>query len=116
MERMREVKAIVRVDCVQELMHALRDAEVARFYVSRVHAFGAGVDPRDVELSLDEGGTYTEKAKVEFLCRAERSEELVELIRQWSCTGHRGDGMVIVSEVADVVSVRTGDHDRIALL
>jgi len=113
---MRDVQAIVRVDCVHELLHALRDAEVAWFYVSRVHAFGAGIDPCDVRLSLDEGGSYPEKAKVEFPCRAERSEELVALIRRWSCTGHRGDGVVIVSDVTDVVSVRAGDHDRIGLL
>lgn len=116
MDRMKDVKAIVRVDCVQDLIRALQDAEVARFYVSRVHAFGAGVDPEDFRLSMDEGGSYTEKAKVEFLCRADRTETLVGLVRDWSRTGHRGDGVVIVSDVTDVVNVRTGDHDRIALL
>lgn len=116
MERMKDVKAIVRTDCVQELMGALKNAEVTRFYVSRVHAFGAGVDPTSYDLSMDEGGSYTEKAKVEFLCRADRTETLVGLVRDWSRTGHRGDGVVIVSDVTDVVNVRTGDHDRIALL
>ncbi|HKJ02931.1 MAG TPA: P-II family nitrogen regulator, partial [Longimicrobiales bacterium] len=66
--------------------------------------------------SLDEGGTYTEKSKVEFLCRAERCDQVVDVIREWSRTGHRGDGVVIVADVTDVVNVRTGDHDRIALL
>ena len=116
MHRMVDVKAIVRTECVQDLIAALKDAEITRFYVSHVHAFGAGIDPQDIRLSLDEGGTYTEKAKIEFLCRAERTEELVALIREWSCTGHRGDGVVIVADVTDVVNVRTGDHDRIALL
>lgn len=116
MDRMRDVKAIVRADCVQDLMRALKDAEVSRFYVSHVHAFGAGVDPRNFRLSLDEGGTYTDKAKIEFLCRAERADDLVALIREWAATGHRGDGVVIVSEVTDVVNVRTGDHNRMALL
>lgn len=116
MSGMKDVKAVVRVDCVQELLQALKDAEVTRFYVSRVHAIGAGVDPEDYRISFDEGGPYTEKAKVEFLCRAERCGELVELVREWARTGHRGDGVVIVSDVTDVVNVRTGDHNRIALL
>jgi len=116
MERMKDVKAMVRVDFVPDLIRALQDAEVTRFYVSRVHAFGAGVDPKDFRLSMDEGGSYTEKAKVEFLCRAERTDELVALIRKWSGTGHRGDGMVIVSDITDVVNVRTGEHNRFALL
>jgi len=116
MDKMRDVKAIVRTECVQDLIQALKDAEITRFYVSRVHAFGAGVDDKDFKVSMDEGGTYTEKSKLEFLCRAERCEELVALIREWSRTGHRGDGVVIVSDVTDVVNVRTGDHNRIALL
>ena len=116
MERMKDVKAIVRVDFVAQLIQALRNADVARFYVSRVHAFGAGVDPEDFRLSMDEGGSYTEKAKVAFLCRAENVDELVTVIREASGTGHRGDGVVIVSDVTDVVNVRTGEHDRFALL
>lgn len=116
MEQMKDVRAMVRTECVQDLIQALKGADVARFYVSHVHAFGAGVDPEDFRLSMDEGGTYTEKARVEFLCRAERLDELVSLIREWSCTGHRGDGVVIVSDVTDVVNVRTGEHDRFALL
>ena len=116
MTAMREVKAIVRTECVPDLMHALKSAEVARFYLSRIHAVGAGVDPQDFRLSLDEGGIYTEKTKIEFLCAAERVDELVEVVREWARTGHRGDGVVVVSPVTDVVNVRTGDHDRVALI
>lgn len=116
MNSMKDVKAMIRTDAVPDLIQALKDADVTRFYVSRVHAFGAGIDPEDFRLSLDEGGSYTEKARVEFLCRAERCQELVALVREWSRTGHRGDGVVIVTDVSDVVNVRTGDHNRIALL
>lgn len=116
MDSMKHVKAIIRTECVQDLMLALTEADITRCYVSRVHAFGAGVDPKDFRLSMDEGGSYTEKATVEFLCRPERCEEIVALIRERSCTGHRGDGVILISDVTDVVSVRTGDHNRIALM
>lgn len=116
MSAMREVKAIVRTDCLSRLVQALKEANAARFYVSRVHALGAGVDPEDFRVSMDEGEAYTEKTKVEFLCPAERVDELVEVIRRCAQTGNRGDGVIIVSEVTDVVSIRTGDHDRVALL
>jgi nitrogen regulatory protein PII len=114
--KMKKVEAIVRTDCVPGLIQALKGADVSRFYLTRTHAVGAGIDPKDFRASLDQGGVYTEKTKVEFLCRGARSDELVELVREWTATGHRGDGVVIVSEVTDVVNVRTGDHDRVALL
>ncbi|MGE0158679.1 MAG: P-II family nitrogen regulator [Gemmatimonadales bacterium] len=113
---LREIKAIVRKDCVPDLVRALSDAEVTRFFVSRIHALGAGVDPEDYKLSLEDGEAYTEKAKVEFLCPADRLDTALELVREWARTGHRGDGVVIVSDVADVVNVRTGDRDLIALI
>jgi len=113
---MKEIKAIVRTECLAELIDALKEAEVSRFYISRIHAVGSGVDPEDFRLSLDDGGVYTEKAKLEFLCRAEQADELVDVVRTWAKTGHRGDGVVVVTEVSDVINVRTGDRDGIALL
>ena len=116
MAGMKDVKAIVRTECVADLLKALKNSDVPRFYLSRIHAVGSGVDPEDFKLSLDEGSVYTEKTKVEFVCSADRADELVDVVREWARTGHRGDGVVIVSNVTDVINVRTGDHDRIALL
>ncbi len=114
--KMKKVEAIVRTDCVPDLIQALKGADVSRFYLARTHAVGAGIDPKDFRASLDQGGVYTEKTKVEFLCRASDSDGLVELVREWAATGRRGDGVIIVSDVTDVVNVRTGDQDRVALL
>lgn len=111
-----EVKAIVRGDCVPELLDALKGGKITRFFVSRIHALGAGVDPEDHKVSLDDGQAYTEKAKVEFMCRAEDTEPVITLIREWARTGHQGDGVVIVSSLTDVVNIRTGDRDGIALI
>ncbi len=112
----KELKAIVRTECVAELVHALREAGVTRFYVNHVHVLGAGVDPRDYHLSLDEGEAYMEKAKIEIFCRAEEVENVLRLMRERACTGHRGDGIVVVSEVGEVLNIRTGDRDTLALL
>lgn len=116
MTPLREIKAIVRSDCVPLLLDALKAAGITRFFVSRVHALGAGVDPEDYNVSLDDGEAYTENAKVEFLCATDRADSVIELIRRRACTGHRGDGIVIVSEVSEVVNVRTGDRDGVALI
>ena len=116
MSDLRQVTAIVRTDCVPELDQALKGTEATRFYLSRVHALGAGVDPEDFRVSLDDGSVYAEKTKVEFFCPAERTDALVEVVREWARTGHRGDGVVVVTDVIDVVNVRTGDRDIAALL
>lgn len=113
---MRQLKAIVRTETLPRVIQALKNANVARIYVSRIHALGAGVDPEEYKVSAQEGEAYTEKAALEFLCTEDHVEELVEVVRKAAHTGHRGDGVIIVSGVLDVLSVRTGDHDRVALL
>ncbi len=84
MRSMKDVKAIVRTDCVADLIHALKQEGVPRIYVSRVHAFGTGVDPQDLHPSMDEGEAFTEKAKVEFVCAWPRRSR-----RSWSGCGKR---------------------------
>lgn len=116
MSDLREIKTIVRTETLARLLEALEDAGVTRFWVSHVHALGTGVDPEDFRLSFEDGGTYTEKAKVEFVADASEIDALTEVIRQHGGTGHRGDGVVLVTDVADVINVRTGDRDRLALL
>ncbi len=113
---MKELKTITRTDSVARLVAALKTAGITRLWVSHVHSIGAGVDPEDYRLSFDEGGTYTEKAKVEFVAPADEVDALLEVIREYGGTGHRGDGVVVLTDVSGVVNVRTGDRDRLALL
>ena len=91
MDAMKELKAIVRTDAVPGIVGALRQEGVARFHVSHVHVLGAGVDPQDFDVSLEEGETYTEKAKIEILCPADRADALQALIRASARRTVRGE-------------------------
>lgn len=113
---MKEVKAIIRKDRVDEVVHALRAIGVTRAWTSHVHALGYGVDPGEAHLSLEEGAEFMEKAKVELFCRPEDLDEVIRVIRETACTGHRGDGVISVTALERVVSVRTGDEELLAVL
>ena len=113
---MKEIKAIVRRERVQEVIGALRTAGVPRLTLCHVHALGSGVDPEDYRLSFEEGAPYTEKTRIELVCRAEDVPRLLEVIRAAARTGHRGDGVIFVSDVEQTVKIRTGDENALALL
>lgn len=113
---MKEVKAIVRKERVDAVVHALRSAGVARLWTSHVRALGYGVDPDEAHVALEEGTEFMEKAKVELYCRAVELEEVIRLVREQASTGHRGDGVIAVTPLERLVSVRTGDEEFLAVL
>jgi len=113
---MKELKIICRRERLQGLVTALREAGVPRLTVTHVHVVGSGVDPEHYHLSMDEGTAYTEKAKVELACRAGEVARLLAIVHENASTGERGDGVVFVTEIEQVVSIRTGDQDALALL
>jgi len=113
---MREVKIVLRRDCVDAVVLKLREADIPRFHVSHVHVLGAGVDPEDSRLSLEEGTRYTDKSKIEVFCRAADVQRIVEIVCEHAATGHRGDGLVAVTPIERIVSIRTGEEDVLAVV
>ncbi len=108
MAKMVAVRAIVRIEMLDRVVRCLKEVGVPRLTVTRVHAIGAGVDPKFERFSFDEGSAYADKAQVEFICEATRYPELVELVAQAARTGRHGDGIVSVQPVDGVTKVRTG--------
>ena len=113
---MKEVKIVLRKDRVDPVVHALAAADVPRLHVSHVHVLGAGVDPEDARMSLEEGTRYTEKAKIEVFCREADVDRVVALVREHACTGQRGDGLIAVTSLERIVGIRTGEEDLLAVV
>jgi nitrogen regulatory protein PII len=103
-----EVRAIVRLQMLERVVHCLRESGVPRLCVARGRAVGAGVDPAAARLTLEEGAEEMDKAVVQFVCAGERCEMYAELIARAAHTGRPGDGYVTVSPVAGVMNIRTG--------
>jgi nitrogen regulatory protein PII len=110
------LKIIMRLERVDRVVRELRNAGVPRLTVSHVHSLGTGVDPEHYRLSSEDGGAYTEKAKIEVVCKADDVPRLVEVVREHAGTGRRGDGVIFVSDVERVVKIRTGEENALALL
>ncbi len=102
------VKAVVRLELLEELIVALKDAGVPRLTVSHVRSIGSGVDPKRHELSLELGTQYTEKALIQFVCGDDQVGSLVDIVTRHGHTGRRGDGVVFVTPVDHIVKIRTG--------
>jgi len=113
---MQEIKAFLRMERAQSVVVALRNAGVPRLTLSHMHSLGSGVDPEHYRLSFEEGSAFTEKVRLELVCRAQDVDRFVEIILREARTGHRGDGVVFISGVDRAVKIRNGDEGVLALL
>lgn len=112
---MKEVKAYVRVFKVDDAIHALEAIDAPRLTAIDVRALGHEVDEEDFHVSLEYGTTYTTMVKIEVICSDRQVAEIVDTIRRVSRTGRRGDGVIAVSEVGELVGIRTGEEGEAAL-
>ncbi len=108
METMVEVRATVRREMLDRVVGAVKDAGVPRFSVLRIHSIGTGVDPARAKISWDEGSEYADKAVVQVICSQTESGRISELIAKAARTGRKGDGIVTVYPVQDILKIRTG--------
>ena len=103
-----EIRAVIRKEMLDRVIHCLKEAGVPRLTVVHVHAVGAGVDPACAKISLEEGTECADKVLLQFICAGERCEMFTELIARTARTGRRGDGIVSVHPVQGATKIRTG--------
>lgn len=103
-----EIRAIVRREMLDRVVHCLKESGIPRLTVTRVHAIGAGVDPAAARVAFEEGTEYSEKAMVQFICAGERCRMFCELLGRAAHTGRRGDGIVAIYPVLSVRQIHSG--------
>ena len=66
---------------------------------------------RGAEYKLD----FIPKIKLELVVPSDRAAEVIGLITSTAQTGKFGDGKIFITDIADAVRIRNGEHGDIAL-
>ena len=56
------------------------------------------------------------KCLIMIVCESEAVDELLNIIKEELYTGHIGDGKIFISEVTNIVRIRTGEEGADALV
>lgn len=113
---MKEIKAYIRVIKAEDVIHALEEAGVPGFTAIEVKAIGRAIEPERAKYSIEYAEKISPITKIEVVCKEEDVERLVDIIREKAYTGHKGDGIIFVSDVSYAVKIRTGERGEGALL
>ena len=112
---MKKIEAIIRPFKLEELKTALNEIGVRGMTICEVRGFGRQKGHtehyRGAEYTVD----FVPKIKVEVTCSDGNLQKVVETILRIAQTGQTGDGKIFVSDLQDVIRIRTGETGEEAL-
>jgi nitrogen regulatory protein P-II 1 len=112
---MKLVTAIVKPFALPEVKAALEGVGVTGLTVSEVQGFGRQKGHTEVYRGAEYTVDFLPKLRVEVVVDDRDAEVVVDAIVAAARTGKIGDGKVWVTQVLDLVRVRTGEHGTDAL-
>jgi nitrogen regulatory protein P-II 1 len=107
---MKLITAIVKPFKLDDTKEALKSAGVLGMTVSEVRGFGRQGGHTETYRGSEYQIDFVPKAKLEIIVDDDAVDRIVEVIVAAASTGKIGDGKVWVTDVDDLVRIRTGEH------
>ncbi len=112
---MKLVAAIIKPFKLDDVREALSELGIAGITVTEVKGFGRQKGHTELYRGAEYVVDFLPKIKVEVAIGAEQVDQVVEAITNAARTGKIGDGKIFVSNIEQVIRIRTGETGPEAL-
>ena len=112
---MKLVTAIIKPFKMDDVRSALSEIGVQGVTVTEGKGFGRQRGHTELYRGAEYVVDFLPKLKLEVACSADQTEAIVEAIMDSAGTGKIGDGKIFVSDLDQVVRIRTGETGEEAI-
>ncbi len=112
---MKKVEAIIKPFKLDEVKEALNEIGIQGITVSEVKGFGRQKGHTELYRGAEYVVDFIPKIKMEIIVSDDIVSKVVDSIEQAAKTGRIGDGKIFVTNVEEVVRIRTGERGEDAL-
>ena len=112
---MKKIEAIVRHHKLEEVKDALSAAGVTGMTITEVRGFGRQKGHTEVYRGTEYTVDFVPKVKIEVVIDDSKLQTVINTIVKSAQTGQVGDGKIFVSDLSDVVRIRTAETGASAL-
>jgi len=112
---MKKVEAIIKPFKLDEVKEALNEIGIQGITVSEVKGFGRQKGHTELYRGAEYVVDFIPKIKMEIIVSDDIAIKVVEAIEQAAKTGRIGDGKIFITNVEEVVRIRTGERGEDAL-
>lgn len=112
---MKKIEAIIRHFKLEEVKDGLSSIGVEGMTVSEVKGFGRQKGHKEQYRGAEYTVDFLPKVKLETVVTEEKSREVIDKILETARTGQIGDGKIFVTNLGDIVRIRTGETGEAAV-
>jgi len=112
---MKLITAIIKPFKLDDVREALSSLDIHGMTVTEVKGFGRQKGHTEIYRGAEYTVEFLPKIKIEVAVSADRLDGILEAIIAAAHTGKIGDGKVFVTNLDEVVRIRTGERGTIAL-
>jgi nitrogen regulatory protein P-II 1 len=112
---MKKVEAIVRHFKLEDVKEALHSKGISGMTVTEVRGFGRQKGHTETYRGAEYAVDFVPKVKIEVVAGDDIVQEVIDTIVRTARTGQVGDGKIFVTQLSNVVRIRTGETDKAAV-
>jgi len=112
---MKKIEAVIKPFKLDEVKEALQDMGVQGMTVLEAKGYGRQKGHTELYRGAEYVVDFLPKIKVEVVVEDNQLEPALEAITRAARTGRIGDGKICVSEIAEVIRIRTGESGPAAV-
>jgi nitrogen regulatory protein P-II 1 len=112
---MKKVEAIIRHFKLDDVKTALTERGIVGMTVTEVRGFGRQKGHTEMYRGTEYQVDFVPKIKVEVVVPDDKLRTVLDTITRAAQTGQVGDGKMFVSELIDVIRIRTGESGEAAI-
>jgi nitrogen regulatory protein P-II 1 len=112
---MKKIEAVIKPFKLDEVKEALQEAGVQGMTVLEAKGYGRQKGHSELYRGAEYVIDFLPKIKIEVVVADDLAEKVIEAITTAARTGKIGDGKIFVSEIMEVIRIRTGETGPAAI-
>ena len=112
---MKKMEAIINPFKLDEVKEALHEIGLQGITVTEAKGFGRQKGHTELYRGAEYVVDFLPKVKLEIVIADAQAEEVIDTIMKAAQTGRIGDGKIFVTDLADVIRIRTGERGEEAI-